>query len=86
MHLLFAFSGKNLLFLDLFQLAVFQLLLARDTVAGPGHGFQPLGVDLISAVYALAKFAFADTLQGGLHHCQQLAIVIALGKQKFFGV
>ena len=77
---------RKKLFLDLFQLAVFELRLAGYAVACPGHGFQPFGVDLISAVHAFAKLAFADTLQGGLDHRQQLAIVVALRKQKFLGV
>ena len=67
MHLLFVFGGRAL-FLDFFQLAVFKFLLAGDAVARPGHGFQSLGIDLISAVHARAKFAFADPLQGGLDH------------------
>lgn len=85
MHLPFVFSGRNL-FLYFFQLAIFQLLLAGNAVAGPRHSLQPLGIDLIAAAHAFAKLAFADTLQGGLDHAQQLAIIIALSKQKFLGV
>ena len=69
-----------------FQLAFFQLLLALDAVARPGHGFQALGIDLIAAVHALAKFALADPLQSGFHHRQQLAVIVALRKQELFGV
>ena len=85
MHLPFVFPGRKLL-LYFFQLALFQFLLALNAVAGPGHGFQPLGIDLIAAVHAFAKFAFADTLQGSLNHAQELAIIVALSKQKFLGV
>jgi hypothetical protein len=85
MHLLLAFSGRKL-FLYFFQLAIFQFLLAGNAVAGPGHGFQPFRIDLIAAIYAFAKFAVADTLQGSLNRCQQLAIVIALRKEKLLGV
>ena len=74
------------LLLYFFQLAFFQFFLAGNAVAGPGHGLQPLGIDLIAAAYAFAKFAFADPLQGSFDHRQQLAIIIALGKQKFLGV
>lgn len=84
MHLLLNLRKK--LFLDFFQLAVFQFLLAGDAVAGPGHSFQAFGVDLISAVHALAKLAFSNPLQRSLNHRQKLAIVIALGKKKFLGI
>lgn len=74
------------LLLYFFQLAFFQFFLAGNAVAGPGHGLQPLGIDLIAAAYAFAKFAFADPLQGSFDHRQQLTIIIALGKQKFLGI
>src|SRR5262249_45057010 len=70
----------------LFQLAFFQLLLALNAVARPGHSFKPLGIDLIAAAYAFAKRAFADTLQRRLDHLQQLAVIVALREEKLLGV
>jgi hypothetical protein len=66
MHLLLILRKK--LFLDFFQLAVLKFLLAGDAVACPRHSFQSFGVDLISAVHALAKLAFANPLQRSLNH------------------
>src|SRR6476660_994608 len=83
-HLLFAFSKR--LVASFFQLALFQLLLALNAIARPGNGFQPLGIDLIAAAYALAKSALADPQKSCLDHLQQLSIVVALRKQKLLGV
>ena len=69
-----------------FQLALFQLLLAFNAIARPGDGFQSLGVDFITAAHTLAKSAFADAQQSGLHHLQELAVIVALGKEELFGV
>jgi hypothetical protein len=72
--------------LGFFQKALLQLLLAFDAVTGPGHGFETFGVDFFSAMDALAKTAFANAQQSPIHHLQKLAIVVALAKEKFFGV
>src|ERR1700704_2644137 len=76
----------TLLLFGLFQLAFFQFLLAFNAVARPRHGFQPLGIDFIAAIHTLAKLAFPDTLKGSLDHRQKLAIIVALGKEKFLGI
>jgi len=70
----------------LFQNSLFQLLLAFDAVPGPRHGFQPLGIDFFAAGDALPKTALAEPLQCSLHHLQQLPVIVALMKEKFFGV
>jgi hypothetical protein len=55
-------------------------------MASPGHGFEPFGVDLLTAGNALAKTAFPDARQSALDHLQQLAVVVALVKEKLLGV
>jgi hypothetical protein len=79
------FCWKNLL-RRLFQNSLLQLFLALNAVARPRHRFQPLAVDLFPARNAFAECAFADPSQRTLHHLQELAVIIALGKKKFFGV
>src|SRR6266571_2812259 len=69
-----------------FQLAIFQLFLAAYAIAGPRHGFQALRVDLFAAAHAFAELAFADAKQRGLYHLQQLAVIVALGKEEFLGI
>ncbi len=71
-------TGLELLVFDFFQLAIFQLLLALNAIARPGHSFQPFGIDFISATHAFAKCAFADTLERSFHHRQELALIVAL--------
>src|SRR6266571_444458 len=79
-------TGFKGLFGCFFQLAVFQFFLAANAVARPRHGFQALGVDLFATAYAFTELSFADAQQRGFHHLQQLAIIVALRKKKFFGV
>lgn len=91
MHLLLIFcvngSWPGVLVVGFFfQLALFQFLLALNAIARPRHGFQPLGVDFITAAYTLAKSAFADPLESGFHHRQELPVIIALRKEKLFGI
>ena len=61
-----------------FQLPSFQLLLAFNAIARPGHGLKPLGIDFIAAAYAFAKRSFADPLESALYHLQELAVIVAL--------
>ena len=72
--------------LGFFQLTLLLLLLACDAITRPRHCFQALGVDLISAIHAFAKGAFADSVQCSLHHIEKLALIVADRKEKFFGV
>src|ERR1700686_4939282 len=87
-----AITGSALLVLlatsprSFFQQSLFELFLAFDAVACPGHRFQALGVDLLAAVDALAEAALADAQQRLFHHLQQLPLVVALGEEKFLGV
>lgn len=69
-----------------FQQSLFFLFLALNTVASPGDSLQALGVDLIAATNALTKCTFTDPLQCGLHHVQQLPVIVALREKKLFGV
>src|SRR5271166_2103858 len=66
-----------------FQQSLLQLLLALDAMPRPGYGFQPLGVDLLSTGDALTEGPFANTVERAVHHLQELALIVALGKQKF---
>src|SRR5580698_9067018 len=68
------------------QQTLFEFFLALDAVARPRHGLQPLGVDFLAAVDALAEAAFANAHQRLLHHLQKLPLVVALAEQKFLGV
>src|ERR1700722_1069334 len=79
-------NAHDTLPLSLFQQALLCFLLALDTVACPRHRFQALGVDLLAARDALSKTALANTRQRALDHLQQLPVIIALVKEKFFGV
>jgi len=54
-------------------------------VPRPGHGFQPLGVDLFPAMNALAKAAFADAARF-IHHLQGCRSLLLLAEEKLFGV
>lgn len=78
------YASKSIFYF--FQLAVFELFLAFNAIACPGNGFQPLGIDLIATAYALAKSAFSDPLESGFHHRQKLPVIIALRKEKLFGI
>ncbi len=50
----------------------------------PGHSFQSLWIDLLATGDAFPKTAFADAGQRVFDHHQQLPVVVALMKQKFF--
>jgi len=52
----------------------------------PGHSLEALGIDLFTAVDALAEVALADSRQRSIHHLQQLPLVVALAEKKLFGV
>src|SRR6266576_1267104 len=52
------------------QQALLHLLLARDAVLGPRHGFQPLLLHLLLAVRADAILVFLDALQSGINQVQ----------------
>jgi len=65
------------------QQALLQLLLARDTVTRPRHRFQAFGIDLRAAGDALSEAAFANAVERGIHHLQELTLGIALVKQEF---
>src|SRR5208337_857844 len=71
-------EGARATLLRGFQQALFRFFLARDAMAGPGHGFEALGVDLFAARNAFSEAAFADASQSAIHHVEQLAVVIAL--------
>lgn len=66
-----------------FQHPFFELFLAFDTVAGPGHGLEPLGIDLFAAGDTLAEATLTNAGERALDHLQELAVVVALVKQKF---
>lgn len=70
----------------LFQQSLLRLLLALNAMARPRHRLQPLGIDLLAAGDAFAKAALANARQRALDHLQQLAVVVALMKEKFLGV
>src|ERR1035438_3680348 len=55
-------------------------------MAGPGHGFEALGIDLFAAGDAFSEAAFADARESAVDHVEQLAIVVALAEKKFLGV
>src|SRR5580692_5712393 len=69
-----------------FEQSLLHFFLALDAVAGPGDGFEALGVDLFAAMDAFAEAAFADAGKSLVDHLQGLAVVIALAKQELFGV
>jgi len=83
-----AISAERVLALSaaVLQQSLFQLLLAFDAMPRPGHRLQALGVDLLSAGDTLPEAAFANAAQSAVHHLQELAVVIALRKQKFLVV
>ena len=62
------------------------LFLACDAIAGPGDGFQAFRIDFAAAATAFPECTFANALKSGFDHLQKLAVVVALGKQKFLGV
>ena len=68
------------------QNSLLQLLLALDAMPRPGHGLQPLGVDLVATGDALAEVTLPDSVQGAIHHLQKLAIIVALMKEEFLVV
>src|SRR5215469_3410672 len=74
------------LFRSLLQLSLLEFLLALDAVAGPRHRFQPFGIDLFSAMDALAETAFANTAECVFYHLQQLALVVALVEEELLVV
>jgi hypothetical protein len=69
-----------------FQQALFQLLLAGDAIARPRNSLKPLGIDVITAIDAFSKNSLANASKRYLNHLQQLPLVVALVKEKFFGV
>src|SRR5262249_31900549 len=71
---------------DLFELALFELFLAFDAVARPGNGLEALGVDLVSAVHALAEGAFAKAAERALDELEHLALTVALVEEELLGV
>ena len=80
------FSTRRRLPRSFFQQSLFQLFLALDAMARPGHGIQAFGVDLLAAMNAFAETAFADANQGLVDHLQQMPFIVALAEQKFFRV
>src|SRR4030095_14762992 len=68
------------------QLPTFQLFLAVDAMARPRHSLKPFGIDVFATRNALSKVTLANPRQCSLHHLQQLAFVVALMKEEFFGV
>ena len=64
----------------------FSLFLALYAVARPGHGFETLGVDLFPAGDAFSEAAFANAGERSIHHVEQLAVVVALAKEKLLVV
>ena len=69
-----------------FEQALLGFFLALDAVARPRHGFETLGVDLFAAGNAFSKAAFANASQSAIDHVEQLAVVVALAKEKFLVV
>jgi|SRR6516162_7901173 len=69
-----------------FQQSLLHLFLAGDTVAGPRHCFEALGIDLVTAGNTLPEAAFADTFQSAFYHLQSLALTTALAEEKFLGI
>jgi hypothetical protein len=69
-----------------FQKSLFRFFLALDAMASPGHGFEPLGVDLFAAGDAFSEAAFTDAGKRIVNHVEQLAVVVALTEEKFLVV
>ena len=69
-----------------FEQTLLGFLLALDAMAGPGHGFEALGVDLFATGDAFSKAAFADASESAIHHVEQLAVVVALAEEEFLVV
>jgi hypothetical protein len=55
-------------------------------MAGPGHGFEALGVDLFAAGDAFSEVAFADASESAIDHIEQLAVIVALAEEEFLVV
>src|SRR6478672_5804831 len=68
------------------QQAFLELLLTDDAVAGPGDGLEPLAVDLVAALDALAEAAVIDTLQGLVHLLEYLAVGVGQRVEELLGV
>ncbi len=69
-----------------FEQAFFGFFLALDAVPRPWHSFQALGINLFAAGNAFSETTFTNARQGSFDHVEQLAIVVALAEEKFFGV
>jgi len=69
-----------------FEQALLGFFLARDAMAGPGHGFEALGVDLFAARNAFSEAALANASKSAIDHIEQLAVVVALAEKKFLVV
>src|SRR5580658_6205906 len=51
-------------------------------MAGPRHGFEPLGVDLFAAGNAFPETAFTDARESAIYHEEQLSVVVALAEEE----
>ena len=51
-----------------------------------GTASKTLRIDFFAAMDAFSETAFSNAGQSFLHHLQKLALVIALAKEKLFGV
>ena len=48
----------------------------------PGHRLQPFEIDFLSTRDALPEGPFANTVEGGVHHLKELALIVALRKER----
>jgi hypothetical protein len=69
-----------------FEHAALEFFLALDAVTRPRDGLEALGVDFFAAVDALAETALANAGESFLDQLKELAVVVALAEEKFFGV
>jgi hypothetical protein len=57
------------------------LLLALDAVRRPGYRIQPLGLNIFTAVYALAIRALGDPIQRFFDQPERIPLISALREQ-----
>jgi hypothetical protein len=69
-----------------FEQTLLGFFLTLDAMAGPGHSFEALGVDLFAAGDAFSEAAFANASESAIDHVEQLAVVVALAEEEFLVV
>src|SRR6185295_1112576 len=70
----------------LYQQPLLHLLLTLDAVRCPGNRVEPLDLNIVAAVYALAVSAFGDSIERLFDQPECVSLIRALREEKFLRV